>query len=111
MQNIPLGYSLFDSNITAAGSDQASATQLTGFMSIITSVPINGGVRIVPALRLMQIIFNAGLNSLSVYLQSGMAVYPYGVNVAATVQPGRSIGIVVQDATHAYLIFNTSSFG
>jgi hypothetical protein len=111
MPDIPLGYSLFDANITAAGADQSSATRLTGFTSIVTSVPLNSGVQIIPALHVTQIIFNAGAGPLNIYPQSGMALYPNSANAAVVVQPGHSIGVVVQDATHAYLIFNTSSFG
>jgi hypothetical protein len=57
MSDFPLGYSLFDTNITAAGNDQSTALQMTGFTSIVTSVPLNSGVQILPVPRITQIIF------------------------------------------------------
>jgi hypothetical protein len=77
----------------------------------VTTAPANSGVRISAAPKVTQIVFNATANTINIWPQVGMALLPSATDAATALTPGRSVGIVVADATHAYVIFNSSSFG
>jgi hypothetical protein len=108
----PPGIAILDTAVTAAGTTQATATPLDALTSIVTTVPANAGVRLLAAGLYTQTIVNAGANVLNIWPQTGMAIGVGGTaNAAVTVNPGRSMGIVVTSPTQAHIVFNTSSFG
>ena len=77
--------------LTAAGSNQATATAVTSETNQFTNVPAGSGTM----LAIVQVgatitIFNDGANGLRVYPPSGAAIGDAGINAPVTVQPGSS---------------------
>lgn len=67
--------------VTAAGTNQATATALTGSISIVTTVSAGQGVKLPDNDHL---ILNRGTVSLLVYPQTGAQIETYGTNTAVT---------------------------
>lgn len=100
----PLGYSIVNPAVTAAGTTQATATQLNAFTSIVSTVPSGAGVQILPAGQLVQTIINTSANPLNVWPQPGMSIGTAAANTAVTIAPGASIGIAVVSPTQAEVV-------
>ena len=111
LENCPIGMSVLNPAVTAAGATQATATQLDAFTSIVTTVSPGAGVQIVRPAKYRQIVVNLGANALNVWPRSNMALFPSATNVAVVVQPGMTLGLVVFNDQQAFCIFNTASFG
>ena len=108
--NCPIGYEVLEQAATAAGTTQATATPLNALTSIVTTVPPGSGVQVIRPARFRQMIINAGTNPLNVWPLPGMSLYPAATNEAVTLQPGRTLGLVVDNDQSAFIVFNTSSF-
>lgn len=76
--------------ITAAGTNQGTATVLTAFRSVVNTVAANTGVLLTPSM--VSIVSNRGANKLACYPQSGNNIEQLAANVAFSLPPG-------QDAT------------
>jgi hypothetical protein len=108
----PFGTAVVTEGFAAAGTTQATAPEITGLTTIVTSVPPGSGVQLLRAPYYKQTVVNAGANALNVWPRSGQQLFPTAaVNTAISIAPGRSLGVVVQDDGSAYVIFNASSFG
>ena len=79
-----VGAAVVGTAISAAGTTQATATELTAADSEVTTVAANAGVVLnrLFAPGEEQAIFNAGLNSLKVYPPVGMQFIALPVNTA-----------------------------
>jgi hypothetical protein len=108
----PFSTAVLTSAFAAAGTTQATAPEITGLTTIVTSVPPGSGVQLLRAPHYKQTIVNAGTNALNIWPRSGQQLFPTAAaNTAISIAPGRSLGVVVQDDGSAYVIFNASSFG
>lgn len=111
MLDAPIGVAILDPAVTAAGTDQASATQLSALTSIVTAASVGGGVKILPAANYTQIITNTSGQSVNIFPIKGMSISPNAVNVPYVLLSGRTYGLIVADPLNAYIVFATSSFG
>jgi hypothetical protein len=71
------------STATAAGTTQATATQLTSNLVNVTTSSVNAGV-IVSDMNGRNMIYNAGPNTLTVYPQSGGTIIGLAKNAGFT---------------------------
>jgi len=72
-------------NITAAGTVQANATLLTNNINIVTTVPVNSGVKLPVAVAGYRIIIrNNTANTLRVYPNTGANINSGSINTAVT---------------------------
>lgn len=88
-------------NITAAGTNQGTATQLTAVeFNNVTTVASGTGVLLVAASAgLRQIVKNSGANALTVYPASGDAIDAGSANAGVLLQVGQQIMFSAIDAT------------
>jgi hypothetical protein len=105
------GNSYTASSVAAVGSDQASAFQLSGSFSLISTGSSGAGVLLATTSGQLQIIFNATPTIKIVYPIAGMTIAPLATGAGLTLGSGLSVGIIVTSSTQAYLVFNTTSFG
>lgn len=77
--------------ISTAGSNQATATGLTGQISVVTTVTAGQGVRLPDNDHM---VLNRGTINLTVYPQTSAQVEAYGTNVAVEVAPSSSANFV-----------------
>ena len=109
---LPIDVERLDQNVTAAGTNQASATPLLATINIVTTVPPGSGVMVLRPARITQTIVNAGANPLNVFPLPGMVLYPStGANLPFILHPNHTVGLVVHDDSQAYVLWVTSSFG
>jgi hypothetical protein len=90
---------------SAAGTNQASATQLTASTTIANSVASGTGVVLASAVNATQTIVNAGANPLAVYPRTGMAIGGASANAPIQVPVGGTVSLVETSATQAYILF------
>lgn len=86
--------------ITAAGTDQGSATALSEHMNVVTVCSSGQGVR---ATGIFHEVFNASSNPVLFYPQSGANFPGLSANVAITIPVGDCVRMTMTDSTHAYL--------
>lgn len=69
-------------SLTASGSGQSDALQLTSTVNQVTTVAANTGVKLITdgAAGRWQLVYNSGLNPLSIYPQSGASISPLSAN-------------------------------
>ncbi len=109
---LPIDVERLDQNVTAAGTNQASATPLLATINIVNTVPPGSGVMVLRPARITQTIVNASANVLTVYPLVGMVLYPNtSANLPFMLQPKQTVGLVVHDDSQAYVLWATSSFG
>lgn len=84
--------------VSAAGSNQGSATALTAQFNAVTTVGSGQGVILAATLALAQTVWNRGLNSLLVYPPSGAQIDGLGTNNPATIST-LSYGTYVMTST------------
>jgi hypothetical protein len=98
--------------ISAAGTDQGTAAALTALITVVTSVPASAGVMIATTLYQIQVIVNAGANTLSIYPRSGMAFGTASANAAIQIDAGQAISLIATSGTQAYVLSGSPwSFG
>ncbi len=70
--------------LTAAGSGQSDALQLSSTINQVTTVAANTGVKLLSTADagFWQLIYNAGANQLKVYPQTGASISPLSANAA-----------------------------
>lgn len=79
-----------DTGIAAAGTTQATATQLLPGNSVVTTVGSGAGV-ILPAMNCYEVVvMNRGANDLSVYPPLGDAIEGRSVNQSLLIAPNNS---------------------
>jgi hypothetical protein len=78
--------------VAAAGTTQATGTQLANAINLITTVPASTGV-VLPAaiIGLRIVVRNAGANALNVYPATGAQINALGVNAAYSLATNTSI--------------------
>lgn len=76
-----------NNNVTAAGTNRATATALTTHINVVRSVPVGTGVALG---TINQLVFNRGTEVLSVYPPSGVAIDSYGADAAVYLDPDTS---------------------
>ena len=77
-------------NISAAGTTQATATQLLAGNGVVTTVAVGAGV-ILPDMHCYEIVvMNRGANDLKVYPPLGDAIEGLAVNAALLIAPNNS---------------------
>lgn len=78
--------------ISAAGTTQATATQLKAGLSVVTTVGSSAGV-LMPAAQASPIcaVVNDGANSLSIYPAVGEKLNNLAVNLPVTVASGKTV--------------------
>ncbi len=79
----------WQTSISAAGSDQSGATQLTKNMNIVTTVSANTGVKLSGAIP--QWVKNNGANALKIYPQSSGSINALSTNASETLAVGASV--------------------
>ena len=74
------------SALSAAGTTQGTATELTATDNEVTTVGANAGVALASKLAPgdEQTVYNAGANPLKIYPPSGMTIRPLAANAAMT---------------------------
>jgi hypothetical protein len=113
---IPITPNLYETTISAAGTNQAGATQITGDTVNVTTVGSGAGIK-VPALGTNQTlgrsitIANNGANALLVYPQTGAAIDALGTNVATSLAVGKILQLVQVTTTLWETVANTGSSG
>ena len=91
------------STVTAAGSNQGTATALTTMISNVTTVAASTGVRLPTAAAGYRfIIRNGGANTLNVYPDTGAAINSLAANAAYSIPTGAMIEIVAVSTTQWY---------
>jgi hypothetical protein len=83
--------------VSAAGTTQASATVITSFISVITTVPASSGVILPSGVR--SLIMNRGVNSLFIYPPVGGTLESLAANAPFSLQPGAD-AIILFDPSH-----------
>ncbi len=75
-------------SVSAAGTTQATATELTSADSEVTSVGVASGVVLSSKLTPgdQQTVFNGGVNPLKIYPPSGMSINSLTINLPMTLQ-------------------------
>jgi hypothetical protein len=94
-----------DENITASGTTQATATQITKNINIVTSVPTNSGIRMpvaAPGYRI--IIKNTTSNPLNLYPASGARINSLVNNEAFVLPAEASLEFYASSATQWYTL-------
>lgn len=83
-RNIP------SATVTAAGTDQAGATEVCAARSAVTTTPPNAGVKLCASLPLNfeMIITNQGLNQLKIYPMAGAQIAGGGTNAPVLLDRG-----------------------
>ena len=97
-------------SVTAAGSNQGTATAITTDFVVCTSVASNTGV-ILPAAALGRqiIIVNKGSNTLNIYPGSGDAINALGANTAITLAVDGEMMFIGVSASQWYATVNINS--
>jgi hypothetical protein len=88
-----------DNNVTALGSTQGTAYQITKNVTNVTTAALNTGV-IVPAnlsVNDVVVVRNGGANALAVYPQSGGQINAAGANTALSVAVGKTAILISLD--------------
>lgn len=102
--DLPFGVSTFNGTVTAAGASQTTATLLNALTSVVTVATSGAGVQVRSTPAITQIVYNGSTVPVNVWPQVGMAIAPAALNVAISLQPGWSIGIVVASASQAFVV-------
>jgi hypothetical protein len=92
-------------NVTAAGSTQSTATEITLPISNVTVVAANTGVRLpvaVPGYRI--IIRNGGANSLRVYPATSAQINALGANAFLSLETGATIEFISMSTSQWYTV-------
>lgn len=93
--------------VSAAGTDQVSAATLSSLITVVASVPANTGVMVATTLYQIQVIVNAGANTLTIYPRSGMAFGTASANAAIQIGVGEAISLIATSSTQAYVLSGT----
>ena len=72
--------------VTASGTSQATATQLTAYTSVATSVPVGSGLML--SLLPEQVIYNRDVNTVLLYPQWETQVETLGAGLPVSIVPG-----------------------
>lgn len=81
--------STVSSGLTATGTNQATALQLSSQWNEVDTTPANSGVLLSAyATGQSQTVFNQGVNALSIYPPPGAQIDSLGANVAYSLAPG-----------------------
>lgn len=96
--------------VSAAGTNQSTATLLTANVNIITSISANQGVKLSGSAPL-QIVINAGSVAALVYPNSGATITGGGTtlatNAAFTINAGSSASFACSSSTACYASFSS----
>jgi hypothetical protein len=97
---------LLETGISAAGTTQATATQLRAQNSDVSTVSVGSGVilnSLLPGmLAAEQTVFNSSTNALKVYPPSGMQINALTTNVAINLSPKTGILFIAVSATRVF---------
>ena len=111
MQELPVGDTLTGgsapaapnvaSGLTATGTTQADALQLTDGYSFLSTTALNTGVKLptVASTGTFAQVVNHGANELKVYPASGQSIDPLAANLPLVIQPGNSLSLISDSAT------------
>lgn len=105
----PFGIAVYDSTIVAAGTNQATASQIAALTSVVGTVAAGAGVRLSAMPLETQTVINGGANVLSVYPQLGMTITGKALNAPFQIAPGHAVGFIVASATQAFAVFGSPS--
>lgn len=90
--------------LSAAGSTQGTAAQLSAGFNQVTTVGSGQGVILAAQVGVPQIVFNGGANTLTVYPPSGAQIDGLGTNTGATIAAAGKAGYVMVNATQGYTL-------
>ena len=97
---------LLETGISAAGTTQATATQLRAQNSDVETVASGSGVILNSLLPVMpnteQTVFNSGANVLKVYPPTGMQINDLTTNVAMNLAPNTGVLFKVVSSTRVF---------
>ena len=111
MQELPVGDTLTGgsapaapnvaSGLTATGTTQADALQLTDGYSFLSTTALNTGVKLptVASTGTFAQVVNHGVNELKVYPASGQTIDALAANLPLVIQPGNSLSLISDSAT------------
>lgn len=90
--------------LTATGSDQAGALQITAVINLFSTVAANTGAKLNSSAALdgqtqRQIIYNGGANILRVYPATGQSINQLATNAATQLAPSTSCEFFLVSAT------------
>ena len=94
-----------ETNISAAGTDQASATSITKEINVVSSVSAGQGVilpNIVPGMAIT--ITNTNANSLLVYPSLGAQINSLGTNIGFTQNTATTLQFIAPTTTQWYIV-------
>lgn len=83
-------------NITATGTKQSDAYQLTKAINEVTTVASGTGVKLT---YIDQLVMNRGVSTLSVYPPSGAQIETYGTNTAVDLLSGDNVQFICMSDT------------
>lgn len=89
---------------TAAGTTQGTATALTSYTTIVTSVPDGTGVRLDSTQLVVHRVVNRGTLPLLVYPPTGVNIENLATNIPITLAVGSTVEAVLTSSSQAYLI-------
>ena len=95
-------------SVSAAGTTQGTATELTAADSEITTVGAGAGVVLSASLAAgdTQTVFNAGANAVKVYPTSGMKINALSTNAAMTLAPNTGCLFKCVSTTRVFAILS-----
>ena len=109
---IPNSYRSYASTVSAAGSNQGTATALTNEINTLTTVTAGQGVVLPTAVAgLTIIVINKGANTVNIYPATGAAIDSLGANAAITLVSSGWIQFNAVSATQWYSTANLSIGG
>ncbi len=98
--------------VTAAGSNQGTATQLTSDYNVVTTTPASTGVILPASLAGNKVtVVNVGANALLVYPPVGAAIDGLSVNIPVSVPVGQAYDVTGATSTQLYTVQPTFSAG
>ena len=89
------------SGLTATGTTQADALQLTDGYSFLSTTALNTGVKLptVASTGTFAQVVNHGVNELKVYPASGQTIDALAADLPLVIQPGNSLSLISDSAT------------
>lgn len=94
----------YTASISAAGTNQGTATALASDYNEVGTVASGTGVILRSGSNIPQCVINRGANSLAVYPNSGAQIEALGTNAAATVTVGASVMFCPFSSTQWYVL-------
>jgi hypothetical protein len=98
------GYGATVSTVSAAGTSQGTATLLTTYNNIATTVASGTGVQIDSTQLVIHRVVNRGANPLLVYPPSGVQFETQSANAPITLPVGSTVEMVITSLTQAYIV-------